>query len=322
MFFYIVAILAICYWWWVWRGRDRSKITNLTGKYIFITGCDTGFGNLAARTFDKKGFRVLASCLTETGAEELKAASSERLQTLQLDVTDSDNVKKVAERVNAEVGSEGLWGLINNAGIMGPTAPTDWLKIEHFRAPIEVNLIGLINVTLNMLPLVKKAKGRIVNISSIGGRLTVNGGGYFPSKYGLEGFNDSLRRDMIAFGVKVSCIEPGLFNTKLSNQTKVIKEREAIWNQLPPAIKKQYGEGYLQEDAARKGKLVRMSMNTDLSLVVQCMEHALTSLHPRTRYPVGRDAKFLWIPLSNMPAAIQDFVLLRNKVKLADTSAG
>lgn len=76
---------------------------------------------------------------------------------------------------------------------MGPTAPTDWLKIEHFRAPIEVNLIGLINVTLNMLPLVKKAKGRIVNISSIGGRLTVNGGGYFPSKYGLEGFNDSLR---------------------------------------------------------------------------------------------------------------------------------
>ncbi|XP_019410237.1 PREDICTED: dehydrogenase/reductase SDR family member 9-like [Crocodylus porosus] len=321
MFFYVIAILTIC-WWWVWRERDRLKITNLTGKYIFITGCDTGFGNLAARTFDKKGFRVFASCLTETGAEALKAASSERLQTLQLDVTDSDNVKKVAERIKAEVGSEGLWGLINNAGIIGPTGPTDWLKIEHFRAPIEVNLIGLINVTLNMLPLVKKAKGRIVNISSIGGRLAVNGGGYFPSKYGLEGFNDSLRRDMIAFGVKVSCIEPGLFNTELSNQTKVIKEREAIWNQLPPATKKQYGEGYLQEDAARKGKLVRMSMNTDFSLVVQCMEHALTSLHPHTRYPVGRDAKLLWIPLSNMPAAIQDFVLLRNKVKLADTSAG
>lgn len=87
----------------------------------------------------------------------------------------------------------GLWGLVNNAGIMGPSAPTDWLDIEHFREPIEVNLIGLINVTINMLPLIKKAKGRIVNVSSVGGRLAFCGGGYFPSKFGVEGFNDSLR---------------------------------------------------------------------------------------------------------------------------------
>lgn len=87
----------------------------------------------------------------------------------------------------------GLWGLINNAGLMGPSAPTDWLKIEHFREPIEVNLIGLINVTLNMLPLIKKAKGRIVNISSIGGCLAICSGGYCPSKFGVEAFNDSLR---------------------------------------------------------------------------------------------------------------------------------
>lgn len=76
---------------------------------------------------------------------------------------------------------------------MGISAPTDWLDIEHFREPIEVNLIGLINVTINMLPLIKKAKGRIVNVSSIGGRLAFSGGGYFASKFGVEGFNDSLR---------------------------------------------------------------------------------------------------------------------------------
>lgn len=91
--------------------------------------------------------------------------------------------------------SAGLWGLVNNAGIMGPSAPTDWLDIEHFREPIEVNLIGLINVTINMLPMIKKAKGRIVNVSSVGGRLAFSGGGYFPSKFGVEGFNDSLRYD-------------------------------------------------------------------------------------------------------------------------------
>lgn len=83
------------------------KVTNLTGRCIFITGCDTGFGNMAAKTFDKRGFRVFASCLTETGAKELKAVTSKRLQTVLLDVRDADSVKKVAAWVKAEVQSEG-----------------------------------------------------------------------------------------------------------------------------------------------------------------------------------------------------------------------
>lgn len=87
----------------------------------------------------------------------------------------------------------GLWGLINNAGVLGVLAPTDWLTVEDYREPIEVNLFGLINVTLNLLPLVKKARGRIINVSSIAGRLAFSGGGYTPSKYAVEGFNDSLR---------------------------------------------------------------------------------------------------------------------------------
>lgn len=87
----------------------------------------------------------------------------------------------------------GLWGLINNAGVLGVLAPTDWLTVEDYREPIEVNLFGLIDVTLNMLPLLKKARGRVVNVSSIGGRLAFGGGGYTPSKYGVEGFNDCLR---------------------------------------------------------------------------------------------------------------------------------
>ncbi|XP_062434667.1 dehydrogenase/reductase SDR family member 9 [Rhea pennata] len=247
MLFYILIFLGIVSLWWHWKARNELKVTNLTGKYIFITGCDTGFGNLAAKTFDKKGFRVFAGCLTETGARELAAVTSKQLQTVLLDVRDSDNVKKVAAQIKTEVRSEGLWGLVNNAGITGQLAPTDWLDIQHFRDPIEVNLIGLINVTINMLPLIKKAKGRVVNVSSIGGRLAFSGGGYFPSKFGVEAFNDSLRRDMKAFGVKVSCIEPGLFRTALSNPAKTMKEKEVIWNQLPLSIKKQYGNEYLQK---------------------------------------------------------------------------
>ncbi|NXD75772.1 DHRS9 reductase, partial [Halcyon senegalensis] len=321
MLFYVLLVFGIISLWWHWRARDSMKIINPSGKYIFITGCDTGFGNLAAKIFDKKGFRVFASCLTETGAKGLKAVTSEHLQTVLLDVRDSDRIKKVAAWIKAEVQSEGLWGLINNAGIMGTSAPADWLDIEHFREPIEVNLIGLINVTINMLPLIKKAKGRIVNVSSIGGRLAFSGGGYCPSKFGVEGFNDSLRRDMKAFGVKVCCIQPGLFQTPLTNPAKIMKEKEVIWNKLHPDIKTQYGEDYFQKDAAKKQKLSKMCVNKDISLVVQCMEHALTSLHPRTHYVVGQDAKLFWNPLSRMPAVIQDFMLLRNRGELAVSHA-
>ncbi|ELW62293.1 dehydrogenase/reductase SDR family member 9 [Tupaia chinensis] len=318
MLFLMLVLLLFCGFLWKYKGQ--LKITDITDKYIFITGCDSGFGNLAARTFDKKGFRVIAACLTESGAIALKAETSERLRPVLLDVTDPENVKRTAQWVKNHVGEKGLWGLINNAGVLGVLAPTDWLTVEDYREPIEVNLFGLINVTLHMLPLVKKAQGRVVNVSSIGGRLAFGGGGYYPSKYAVEGFNDSLRRDMKAFGVHVSCIEPGLFKTKLSDPTKTTEKKLAIWKQLSPDIKQQYGESYI-EKSVDKLKGTTSFMNMDLSLVVKCMDHALTSLFPKTRYVAGKDAKTFWIPLSHMPAVLQDFLLLKQKVELANPKA-
>ncbi|XP_072274388.1 dehydrogenase/reductase SDR family member 9 [Pyxicephalus adspersus] len=318
MFTFVLICVAVLYiWWWI---RDGSRISTFTDRYVLITGCDTGFGNYAARSFDKLGFRVLATCLTENGACLLKQETSERLKTVLLDVTDTKSVQRVAEWVKEVTGSQGLWGLVNNAGVMGTLAPIDWLSIDDIRDPIEVNLIGLIHVTLAMIPMIKKAKGRIVNISSVGGRVAASGGGYFCSKYGVEGFNDSLRRDMKAFGVKVCCIEPGLFKTPLSDPHKVLQQRTLIWEKLSASIKEEYGDNYLQIDAAKKQKLNHIR-ESDLSIVAWCMEHALTSQHPRTRYSVGRDATYLWIPLSYMPTFVQDFVILKNKVKIPTTGA-
>ncbi|XP_053120944.1 dehydrogenase/reductase SDR family member 9 [Hemicordylus capensis] len=319
---YLLLVLVVTYLWRRWRRGITIKNADFVGRHVLITGCDSGFGNLAARTFDKIGFRVIAGCKTEKGAALLKASASKRLLTVLLDVTDTENVRQVAETVKNEVGEKGLWGLINNAGIMGVTAPTDWLKIEHYRAPIEVNLIGLINVTIHMLPLVKKAKGRIVNVTSVGGCLAICAGGYCPSKFGAEAFTDSLRQDMKAFGVSVSCIEPGLFKTGLSDKAKVIEQKCAVWNDLPADIQKQYGNNFLKEDAAKKEKLVKLCENSDLSMVVKCMEHALMSRNPQTRYSAGWDAKLLWLPLASMPAFVQDFVLMNNKVKPADPTSG
>ncbi|XP_007943923.1 dehydrogenase/reductase SDR family member 9 [Orycteropus afer afer] len=315
MLFLLLILLILC--GFLWNYKRQLKIADIADKYIFITGCDTGFGNLAARTFDKKGFRVIAACLTESGLTALKAKTSDRLHTVLLDVTDPENVKRTAQWVKNQVGEKGLWGLINNAGVLGVLAPTDWLTVEDYREPIEVNLFGLINVTLHMLPLVKKARGRVINVSSVGGRLAISGGGYAPSKYAVEGFNDSLRRDMKAFGVHVSCIEPGLFQTELSDPIKVNEKKRAIWKHLSEDIKQQYGEGYI-EKSLEKLRGSTSFINADLSLVVKCMDHALTSLFPKTRYTAGKDAKTFWIPLSHMPAVLQDFLLLRQKVELAN----
>lgn len=87
----------------------------------------------------------------------------------------------------------GLWGLVNNAGISVPIGPTDWMQLEDFKKVLDVNLIGLVEVTLKFLPLLKKARGRVVNVASILGRLSLIGGGYCLSKWGVEAFSDSLR---------------------------------------------------------------------------------------------------------------------------------
>ncbi|DBA13509.1 TPA: hypothetical protein GDO54_018441 [Pyxicephalus adspersus] len=180
--------LILLYRWY----RQSQILENLTDKYVFITGCDSGFGNLLARQLDKRGMKVLATCLTETGAENLKKETSSRLVTIILDITDSKCVSSAAEWVSSIVGNAGLWGLVNNAGI-GTFGLNEWHTKEEFAKVLNVNLLGTVDVTLHLLPLVRKARGRIVVVSSGAGRLAVIGGGYSPSKFALEAFSDSLR---------------------------------------------------------------------------------------------------------------------------------
>lgn len=111
--------------------------------------------------------------------------------------------------INCCLFSIGLWGLVNNAGIVHPAAPNEWLSKDDFAKVININLIGLIDVTLHMLPLLKKTKGRVVNVASILGRLAFYGGGYCPSKYGVEAFSDSLRYSSITSNVNIITLPRG-----------------------------------------------------------------------------------------------------------------
>ncbi|NXL52581.1 RDH16 dehydrogenase, partial [Podilymbus podiceps] len=309
MWLYLAAVLAGLSLLWRWH-RERQTVPRLSEKYVLITGCDTGFGNLLARQLDARGLRVLAACLTQTGAARLRAAASPRLQTVLLDVTSSQSIAATAAWVRECVGDRGLWGLVNNAGTATPTAPNEWLTKDDFVKVLDVNLVGLIEVTLSLLPLVRQARGRVVNVASVMGRLASFGGGYCISKFGVEAFSDTLRREMRPFGVHVSIVEPGGFRTGMTDPATVVKGFKHLWEQLPAETQAVYGHHYLEtcEYVPLTILLHRLS-SPRLSRVTAVMAHALLARFPRSRYAAGWDARLALLPLSYCPAWLIDAII-------------
>ncbi|KAK7893432.1 hypothetical protein WMY93_022584 [Mugilogobius chulae] len=298
MFLYFLALVAIYYLYrWI---REIPRVPDKGNKFVYITGCDTGFGNLLARQLDKKGFRVIAGCYSEKGEEELKKSCSDRLIATHLDVTSKESVAKVAAMISSKVGDRGLWAVVNNAGVSVPSAPCDWLTIDDYTGMLNVNLNGVIAVTLSVLQLIKKARGRVVNVASVFGRLSPTGGPYTVSKYGVEAL----------MTVSVLCIEPGFFKTNVTNADIISKSLKTIWEKLPQDVKDDYGPQFLDLVLKQLNTQVSKMGDADLMKVVNCMEHAVSAVRPRTRYSPGWDAKFFWLPLSYMPSFIFDYLML------------
>ncbi|XP_018425108.1 PREDICTED: retinol dehydrogenase 7-like [Nanorana parkeri] len=308
----VVLGLILLYRWY----RQSLILDNLIDKYVFITGCDTGFGNILAKNLDRRGIRVLAACLTDKGAENLKEETSSRLQTVILDVTDSESVSSAAKWVSSIVGEQGLWGLVNNAGVSVPGSTTEWMTKADFAKVLDINLLGLVDVTLNLLPFIRRAQGRVVNIASVAGRFTACPGGYCMSKYGVESFSDSLRREMKPFGVKVCIIEPGFFNTRITNAEVLKADVKRTWESATEEVRKCYGEQYYLT-SLKILEAMKPICNTKLHLVPEAIEHALSAVHPWTRYSVGWDAKLIFLPLSYFPTFILDFLLTISQPKPA-----
>uniref|UniRef100_A0A8C5WXR8 Uncharacterized protein n=1 Tax=Laticauda laticaudata TaxID=8630 RepID=A0A8C5WXR8_LATLA len=303
MLLYLVALVGLyilCQWYW-----ERQKVENLMEKYVFITGCDSGFGNQLARQLDARGLRVLAACLTPEGAKQLEKVTSACLKTTLLDVTSSESVAAATEWVEKQVGNKGLWGLVNNAGVSFPMAPNQWLTKDDFAKVLNVNLLGVVDVTLHLLPFIRRTRGRVVNVSSLAGRIAYSGGGYSPSKFALEAFSDSLRREMHPFGVKVSIIEPGSFLTGLDKCAAEFFK--TLWSKVPPDIKELYGQEFWRK--FNQTFVGSRWKKKNLQIVTDCMEHALISAYPHSRYAAGRDIKFFFIPLSYFPTLLTDYIL-------------
>lgn len=209
-------------------------------KAVLITGCDTGFGHALVKKLDNIGMRVFAGCLDKDspGAISLKNSCSERVHILQLDITNEKEIEAATGIVRERVGEEGLWGLVNNAGVCY------WADLEMtsevvFRKIVDINLFGAVRITKSLLPLIRKAKGRIVNVSSLLGRISMEGlGAYGASKHALVAYSDTLRQEMKKWDVKVSIIEPTGFATGNTAESTLRNRCEEVWNTLDEQAKK------------------------------------------------------------------------------------
>ena len=253
-------------------------------RSALITGASTGIGRATALRLDSAGWKVFAGVRREEDAESLRAAAGEHLAPLMLDVTAPEQIAAAAERVAGEA-EGGLDGLVNNAGVAVPS-PLETIPIEDFRRQIEVNLTGQVAATQALLPQIRHARGRIVFISSIGGRIAFPlTGAYHAAKFGIEAVGDVFRQELRPWGISVSIIEPGSIDTPIWNRGELTSDeigarsphREALYGKVIERYRK------VVKDTAERG--------IPPEKVAKAIEHALTAGRPRSRYLVGLDAK-------------------------------
>ncbi|XP_033727381.1 17-beta-hydroxysteroid dehydrogenase type 6-like [Pecten maximus] len=281
--------------------------------YVMITGCDSGFGNLLAKRLDSLGISVFAGCLTKQGGKDLRKSTSDRVVIIDLDVTNHESVANAYGEVRSRLpGGRGLWGLVNNAGIFGHSCYVafDWLNIDEYKSVMGVNLYGAIEVTRVFLPLVRIEKGRIVNTTSVSGRVAIGGAPYVCSKFAAEGFADTLRTELWKSGISVHIIEPSGYKTNFCSGEAIIED---IWKQyrsLDEDIRQYYGEDFVRRLTTSLDFDGNMSSNLDQ--VINAYTHALTARFPKARYVVGWDANTLYRFLWTVPEWLCSFLLSRS----------
>ena len=271
---------------------------------VLITGASTGIGEACARELDRRGFRVFAGVRNEAAAERLRAEGSARLVPVSIDVTDADSIAAAAQAVAESVAEAGLDGLVNNAGI-AVAGPLEAMPIDALRRQLEVNVVGQVAVTQAMLPLLRKARGRVVNISSSsGGAAAPCLGAYSASKWALEAINDTLRQELRPWGIHVSSVAPG--PTKTPIWEKSAEKADEISKRVPAEVLAQYEKSLemMREMVARN---VREAPPVDN--VVEAVAHALTAEKPKTHYYMGWSTRFAFKGMKMLPDRMRDWIV-------------
>jgi NAD(P)-dependent dehydrogenase (short-subunit alcohol dehydrogenase family) len=272
---------------------------------VVVTGASTGIGAACALDCAGRGMTVFAGVRNPRVGEALAAKGGPSLIPITLDVTDEPSIARSVEAVQLVLGKKGLGGLVNNAGIV-VGSPLEVIPLSHLRKQLEVNVVGQIAVTQAFLPLLRRGRGRIVNMGSIAGRGTIPLlGPYSASKYALEALTDALRMELQPWGIQVSIIEPGAIATPIWE--KSAKEAEGLEASVSAEAKALYGEAVIRIREAI-AQAAQRAIAPDA--VVRAVHHALTAARPRTRYLVGTDAKLRAWMVKWLPDRMQDRLLV------------
>ncbi len=273
---------------------------------VIVTGVSTGIGWGVTKVLIQKGFRVYGSLRKQEDAERLSEEFGENFIPLIFDVTDEDAIHAAAQQVRVALNGETLFGLVNNAGIASP-APLLYQPIQEFRQQIEINLIGQLTVTQAFAPFLgadrslKGAPGRIINIGSVSGR---NGspflGAYSASKHALEGMSESLRRELMLYGIDVIMVAPGPIATP-------------IWDKAEQMDTHLYQQTEYHEAGIKFRKYAIAHGRNGLSVehVGKVVYQALTRVKPRVRYTVLPHPFLSW-SMSILPKRFLDHIFAKN----------
>ena len=273
---------------------------------MLVTGTSSGIGRALALHLDRLGFRVFAAVRSERDAEAWRSQATSRLSTMLLDVTDAGSVARARKDVGRALGDSGLWGLVNNAG-MSFRAPLEAVSLERLRALFDVNVFGALAVTQAFLPLLRRCRGRVVNVSSIASVLvTPFHGPYSASKVTLNALSTALRLELAPLGVQVSIMIVGGVQTEIWN--KVVRLTEEATGNLSPELEAAYGarQRHALDYFMSRG---RSGMSPDAA--ARAIGRALTDKRAKRTYLVGRDARAYLLLSGLLSGGLRDRFILR-----------
>lgn len=274
------------------------------GPAVYLTGASSGIGAACALDLAARGYRVFAGVRRADDGERLRSEARGGLVPVHVDVTDGPAVAEAAARLAELLGDAGLAGLVNNAGFVQP-GPLELLSCDEFRRQFEVNVFGAHAVTQSVLPLLRRARGRLVFIGSISGRITPPyWGAYAASKHALEALADAWRIELRSWGIAVSIVEPDSVATPL-------------WNKVDRLVVQSGGaeSRYLYEAelaCLRKASARLGHAGMPVSRVVDAVRHALCDRHPKARYPLGWRTRWAHWAAANLPTSLVDYFLRRS----------
>ncbi|HEX4505562.1 MAG TPA: SDR family NAD(P)-dependent oxidoreductase [Alphaproteobacteria bacterium] len=275
-------------------------------RSIVVTGASSGIGRATALRLARNGWRVFAAVRKQADADSLVAEAAGGLETVMLDLADPASIAAAAPDVGARLGGRGLDALFNNAG-MGMTAPVEYLSPEDLRRVFEINVFGQIAMTQAFLPLIRMAKGRIVNTGSVGDHLTPPFASAIAApKAALASLTMGLRLELKSQGIRVILVEPGSINTPAVEKT--LGEVETTIAALPADGQKLYA-GPMRKLAA--AFTAHETSGSPPDAVAEVVERALNARDPKVRYPAGKDAAKLTLLARFLPEKLLDRAVLK-----------